>query len=452
MKRMTYSLLLAASLLAVSSCNLNLRGRASEPKTVDVTFSCSTGPERRLGARGLMDDPAVLSVTLTATDASETVRGGPLALAKGAASWTGSMSITVTDNENITFEAVGWSGVGGTGNVLYIGWNTFNLTEADSSLSLTLGLAEQLRTWTEQTGAGLGSWVCIASSISGTNLAAASNYFYTSTDYGATWTYQEAADKRSFTSIASSFNGAMLAAVDHGNSSILTSADSGATWTEHANLTVEGEPAALNAIASSWYGDKLAATNAGGNIYISADSGATWSAGEASSWCNWSSITSSEDGTMLAAADMGDELGGYIYTSVNSGADWTEQTGSGRRAWQSITSSRDGTMLAAAVQGGCIYISTDSGVTWKERTTAGSRVWRSISSEGDHNGAIGWELAATTDSGFIYTSKDAGRNWTEQTGAGSRAWQGIAVSADGANTIAAVCDGYIYTSTVAPAD
>ena len=155
---------------------------------------------------------------------------------------------------------------------------------------------------------------------------------------------------------------------------------------------------------------------------------------------------------MLAAADMGDELGGYIYTSVNSGADWTEQTGSGRRAWQSITSSRDGTMLAAAVQGGCIYISTDSGVTWKERTTAGSRVWRSISSEGDHNGAIGWELAATTDSGFIYTSIDAGRNWTEQTGAGSRAWQGIAVSADGANTIAAVCDGYIYTSTLAPAD
>jgi len=147
MKKMTWSLLLAASLLLVSSCNLNLIGRASEPKTV---------------------------------------RGGPIALAKGAASWTGSMRITVTGSEDITFEAVGWSGAGGTGNVLYLGWNTFTLTESDTSGSLSMGLEAQLRTWTEQTGADKRSFTSIASSSDVVKLAAVDKgdelggYIYTS--------------------------------------------------------------------------------------------------------------------------------------------------------------------------------------------------------------------------------------------------------------------------------
>jgi photosystem II stability/assembly factor-like uncharacterized protein len=64
----------------------------------------------------------------------------------------------------------------------------------------------------------------------------------------------------------------------------------------------------------------------------------------------WRSITSSSDGTKLAAV----VLFGYIYTSTDSGATWTERqpiTGS-TRAWQSITSSSDGTKLAAVADYG----------------------------------------------------------------------------------------------------
>lgn len=57
---------------------------------------------------------------------------------------------------------------------------------------------------------------------------------------------------------------------------------------------------------------------------------------------NLRSITSSSDGTKLAAASKG-----YIYTSTNSGATWTKQTDAGSRRWTNITSSSDGTKLDA---------------------------------------------------------------------------------------------------------
>jgi hypothetical protein len=46
---------------------------------------------------------------------------------------------------------------------------------------------------------------------------------------------------------------------------------------------------------------------------------------------------------------------GDIYTSTNSGVRWTDQNAAGSRNWFSITSSSDGTKLAAAVQGGDIF-------------------------------------------------------------------------------------------------
>jgi hypothetical protein len=71
----------------------------------------------------------------------------------------------------------------------------------------------------------------------------------------------------------------------------------------------------------------------------------------------WTSITSSADGTKLAAVVSG----GSIYTSADSGATWTEQTAAGSREWQSIASSADGTRLAVGVYGGPIYLATTEG-------------------------------------------------------------------------------------------
>jgi hypothetical protein len=72
-----------------------------------------------------------------------------------------------------------------------------------------------------------------------------------------------------------------------------------------------------------------------------------------------------------------------------SGITWTNQT-TGTSAsglnWQSITSSSDGTKLAAAIFNGDIWTSTDSGATWTNQTTgtsASGLFWSSITSSSD---------------------------------------------------------------------
>ena len=46
---------------------------------------------------------------------------------------------------------------------------------------------------------------------------------------------------------------------------------------------------------------------------------------------------------------------GYIYTSSDTGVTWTAQTAAGSRTWYSITSSSDGTKIAAVEYGGNIF-------------------------------------------------------------------------------------------------
>ena len=94
---------------------------------------------------------------------------------------------------------------------------------------------------------------------------------------------------------------------------------------------------------------------------------------------------------LLAAA-----AGGEV---VDIGATWTERTSSGSRYWIGITSSSDGTKLAAAVSVGYVYTSSDGGATWTERTSSGARNWADITSSSD-----GTKLAAAVSSGYVYTS------------------------------------------------
>ena len=199
-------------------------------------------------------------------------------------------------------------------------------------------------------------------------------------------------------------------------------------------------------ITSSSDGTKLAAVVYEGYIWTSTDSGATWIQRTASGIRLWTSVTSSSDGTKLAAvAYVAGGYSGYIYTSTDSGATWIEQTASGSRQWQSITSSSDGTKLAAGVYGGHIYTSNDSGETWTERQpTAGvTRAWRSITSSSD-----GTKLAAVfSGSGYIYTSTDSGVNWTRRTTDAYRNWYSITSSSDGTKLAAVVLGGYIWAST-----
>jgi hypothetical protein len=167
----------------------------------------------------------------------------------------------------------------------------------------------------------------------------------------------------------------------------------------------------------------------------------------------WQSITSSADGTKLAAV----VYDGRIYRSVNGGVDWTEVTSTSpanmttNRYWRSITSSADGMKLAAVAYGGRIYTSVNGGVDWTEVTStspanmATNRNWRSITSSSD-----GTKLAAVVYNGRIYTSSNSGVDWTEVISTSSadmtvnRTWQSITSSADGTKLAAVVINGYIY--------
>jgi len=135
---------------------------------------------------------------------------------------------------------------------------------------------------------------------------------------------------------------------------------------------------------------------------------------------------------------------GNIWTSSDSGVSWTERTvGSGSEQWRSITSSDDGTKLAAVVSGGNIWTSSDSGASWTERTVGGgSENLRSITSSDD-----GTKLAAVAMGGNIWTSSDSGVSWTERTvGGSSKSWLSITSSDDGTKLAAVVYPGNIWVS------
>ena len=196
-----------------------------------------------------------------------------------------------------------------------------------------------------------------------------------------------------------------------------------------------------------------------GDLYTSTNGGATWTnetTGTSLSGLGWNSITSSSDGTRLAAVD-----GNNIYTSTNSGATWTNDTASTSLSglgWGSIASSQVGTRLFVSVDVGDLYTSTNGGATWTNETTGTSL---SGLGWGDCNGtdslvssADGTHLAALADGGDIYTSADGGTTWTDQTSAGPRNWCGISSSQDGTMLAAVDGGGDIWTgvfTTPAPA-
>jgi photosystem II stability/assembly factor-like uncharacterized protein len=217
-----------------------------------------------------------------------------------------------------------------------------------------------------------------------------------------------------------------------------------------------------SSITSSSDGTKLVAVVGGkswenGYIYTSTDSGLTWIERTSAGLHCWTSVASSADGTKLAAVVQGYNIKGYVYTSNDSGETWVERVSSGLNSWTSVASSADGTKLAAVANdvlsdtGSYVYTSNDSGETWVEQSASGLQTWTSITSSSD-----GIKLAATSGglSGatrYIYTSADSGYTWTARNTSVSENWTSIASSFDGTK-LAAASGGksggtrYIYTS------
>jgi hypothetical protein len=216
-------------------------------------------------------------------------------------------------------------------------------------------------------------WTCIASDSTGQYLSATvyAGGIYTSTTFGQSWTIRYNAPNNNYwTGIASSSDGTKLAAIQSnlgegipGTSYIYTSTDpSHNIWTQ-----TDASSNSWQAIASDSTGQYLAAVSSTGtsgqigSIYTSSDpSHNIWTKQTVDLPPNayWQSITSSSDGSRLAAVSLGSGTG-KIYTSLNYGSTWTLQTlGLPANAnWQSIASSSDGAQFAAVISGGGIYTS-----------------------------------------------------------------------------------------------
>jgi hypothetical protein len=146
---------------------------------------------------------------------------------------------------------------------------------------------------------------------------------------------------------------------------IWTSADYGSTWT---NQTATSSAHGLwwQAVTSDASGNDLVAAvqfgpggASGADLWRSVNAGASWTnltAGTPATGQAWSCIASDSTGTHLVAGTYGSSFATPLYANLwessDSGVTWTNQTGSTNYgAWAAVTSSVDGTRLAAAFAG-----------------------------------------------------------------------------------------------------
>jgi len=162
---------------------------------------------------------------------------------------------------------------------------------------------------------------------------------------------------------------------------------------------------------------------------------------------NISFVACSSDGTKRFAASSN----GFIYT-WDSGSGWVQRDSS--RQWAGLTSSADGTKLAATVSGDSVYTSTDSGASWTARATSES--WTRIDSSDDGSVLI-TSVSAGTAKG-LYTSYDSGVTWTPRASSLNPSnplhWRGASVSGDGTRMFAPIGGGTapqaLYMSDTSP--
>jgi hypothetical protein len=290
------------------------------------------------------------------------------------------------------------------------------------------------------------NWSSISSDSTGTNLAAVVNggYIYTSSNSGTNWIQQNVPPSANWQSIASSEDGTRLAAVSSavsGVSHVYTGLYNGSSWTWTPQTAALLSGVSWGGIASDETGTILAAAGNSG-IYRGVYNGSTWT------WTQiynlptgWRSITSSGDGTKLAALVNGGDIYTGVYNDPNW--NWTQQTTNlpVNPSWRSITSSKDGTRLAAVVYGGSIYTGYDdgSGFAWTLQTGYFPIIgnWTSITSS--YDGTI---LAAASASGYIYTATLTNNvyTWSLPTSP-TVIWISIASSEDGKHLAAVVTNG-----------
>ena len=214
------------------------------------------------------------------------------------------------------------------------------------------------------------NWTGIACSTNGTKMVACAlgGRLYTSTDTGTTWNPRDSV--REWNCVASSADGTDLMAAEGGdtNGYVYTSTDSGVTWGQTLSTYDNYDSVACSAdgsvVIASTHHDNFAQPDLTpgniGYIYWSPNGGTNWTypGGTTSPGVQYTCVTLSADGTRTAGCGESQYPGdtpGVIYTSSDQRQSW--QLGyAPHGAWSSITSSADGSKLAACSRiNGAIY-------------------------------------------------------------------------------------------------
>jgi len=199
-------------------------------------------------------------------------------------------------------------------------------------------------------------WSCVASSSDGVNLVAGAgkpDYIYTSTNSGVNWTQRTGAGLQTWLSVASNSTGTILYA-SYGYPYLRTSTDSGVNWID-CDVVPSGNKQ-WRGVATDSTGTFLiscveATTGFPGYIYTSTDGGVTLIERASAGSRLWKSVASDSTGTNLVAS----VTNGYIYTSADGGVTWTQQDNAGSRNWVSVASDSTGTKIICADKGGYLY-------------------------------------------------------------------------------------------------
>ena len=176
------------------------------------------------------------------------------------------------------------------------------------------------------------------------------------------------------------------------NSYVLTSSDRGSSW------TLSSTAAAYDDFSMSADGGLIAAYS--DYIYFSTDKGKTWTKAVGAASHNWTDISVSSDGKVIAACYND----GYIITSADSGATWTAKTNEGTKAWNRIRVSEDGSTIIAGTSDS-LWLLSDSGESWSQIL--------------DDRG--GYTVAVSCDCSRIYSSSgkqsfNTGSSWSSTSG------------------------------------
>lgn len=129
-------------------------------------------------------------------------------------------------------------------------------------------------------------------------------------------------------------------------------------------------------------------------------------AADADSFYNFSDMAMSGNGQIIYITNSE----ARIWKSTNAGSTWSPLTSAGTHQWSTIATSQDGSVVVATENSeNKIFISTNGGTTWVQKTISGATSWRAlvVSNDGTKIKAI------TSNSAKLYESSDTGANWTE---------------------------------------